>query len=104
MRISSFITGRRLVSLPFSDFCDPFFQTIEDSSLLQNELISYAKKNKLDYIEFRSSDMKFPSEPIEFRTDLRHILFLVQMKMNYSVVVRIIPEETLKKPVKKKFR
>ena len=74
MQISSFITGRRLVSLPFSDFCDPFFHSIEDSSLLQNELISYSNKNRLDYIEFRSSDMKFPPEPVEFRTDLRHIL------------------------------
>ncbi len=76
MQISSFITGRRLVSLPFSDFCDPFFHTIEDSGLLQKEVIAYSKKNKLDYIEFRSSDTKFPFEPIEFRTDLRHILLL----------------------------
>ncbi len=64
MQISSFITGRRLVSLPFSDFCDPLFNTLEDVILLQNELIAYAKKNKLNYIEFRSSDTKFPLEQL----------------------------------------
>ena len=76
MRISSIITGKRLVSLPFSDHCDSFFNSIEDSKELQEEMISYAKKNQLSYIEFRSSDTKFPFTQFEFRTDLRHILNL----------------------------
>jgi hypothetical protein len=51
--VKSWITGRRLVSLPFSDHCDPLI----DSAVDQEELLSYAYDRAVldgyDYVELR---------------------------------------------------
>lgn len=74
MEVKSRITGKRLVSLPFSDFCEPLFSSIDESEILKDSIFSYCKKNNFRYAEFRSSETKFPYETEHFRTDLRHIL------------------------------
>ncbi len=74
MEVKSRITGKRLVSLPFSDFCEPLFSSIDESEILKDSIFSYCKKNNFRYAEFRTSETKFPYETEHFRTDLRHIL------------------------------
>lgn len=76
MQINSFLTGKRIVSLPFSDFCEPIFTSSNNVESLKVNIINYSRKNKLDYIEFRSSETKFPFDSSNYRTDLRHILFI----------------------------
>ncbi len=53
MQIDSWLTGRRVVSLPFSDFCPPL--TIDDASLgdLVEELQSWRRQNKVPDIQIR---------------------------------------------------
>lgn len=74
MEVNSMLTGKRLVSLPFSDFCEPIFSSIDESEILKEAMLDYCRKNKLIYIEFRTSETRFPYETEYFRTDLRHIL------------------------------
>ncbi len=74
--IKSYLTGNRLVSLPFSDFCEPIFLSVNDAEEIKKFIIDFAKRQKLKYVEFRSSDTKFPFDAQEYMTDLRHILFL----------------------------
>ncbi len=74
MEIKSKLTGKRLVSLPFSDFCEPILNSIEESESVKEFIFNYCETNGLNYIEFRTSETKFPFETEQFRTDLRHIL------------------------------
>ncbi|WP_337872337.1 GNAT family N-acetyltransferase [Ignavibacterium sp.] len=74
MEIRSKLTGNRLVSLPFSDFCEPLYNSIEESELLKETIFNYCNSNELRFMEFRTSETKFPFETENFRTDLRHIL------------------------------
>lgn len=76
MLIKSYLTGNRLVSLPFSDFCEPLFSSLQDADELKQFMFKFGRKNKLKFIEFRSSEKRYPNDTEEFRTDLRHILFL----------------------------
>jgi lipid II:glycine glycyltransferase (peptidoglycan interpeptide bridge formation enzyme) len=76
MQINSFLTGKRIVSLPFSDFCEPLYSSILQADEIVSEIFSYAKNQKLEYVEFRSSETKFPLQSENYRSDLRHILFL----------------------------
>jgi len=76
MLIRSKITGNRLVSLPFSDFCEPLLSSIEESEKIKDAVFNYCNEQNLKFIEFRSSETKFPYETEFFRTDLRHLLFL----------------------------
>jgi CelD/BcsL family acetyltransferase involved in cellulose biosynthesis len=53
-RISSWITGRRLVSLPFSDHCDPLTGDGNSDSIVLEELRKEQRSQDWKYIEVRS--------------------------------------------------
>jgi hypothetical protein len=52
MDVRSFLTGRRGVSLPFSDYCEPIFLDESRKTDVVEGLKEYAKKSRWRYIEF----------------------------------------------------
>ena len=54
-RVKSWLTGSRLVSLPFSDFCDPLVDDQEDLELLLTAPEQEIQKENWRYIELRSA-------------------------------------------------
>jgi CelD/BcsL family acetyltransferase involved in cellulose biosynthesis len=65
-RVESWLTGRRLVSLPFSDHCEPLVDTPEDLAAIMIALETESRKGDLRYIEMR------PLERLEMVTSLQH--------------------------------
>jgi Acetyltransferase (GNAT) domain len=63
-RVESWLTGRRLVSLPFSDHCEPLVGEPEDFRALMAALEDEMPKYSWDYIETR------PLTPTEIPTSL----------------------------------
>ncbi|HEY4813419.1 MAG TPA: GNAT family N-acetyltransferase [Chthoniobacterales bacterium] len=57
--IDSWLTGRRIVSLPFSDHCEPLWDSAEDANLLIQYLQSAAIKQKWKYLELRPINAHF---------------------------------------------
>ena len=51
--VSSWITGRRLVSLPFSDHCEPLFREVDRSADFINSLRSQSDKQRCQFLEVR---------------------------------------------------
>ena len=76
MLIKSKLTGTRLVSLPFSDYCEPLFSSINEVEMLKDYLFRFGNNNNISYIEFRTTKTRYPYETDIFRTDLRHTLIL----------------------------
>jgi len=74
MIIKSALTGNRLVSLPFSDYLEPIFNSTQLFEELKKYIINYSKEFQLKYIEYRSLRMHFSSNLNQYRTDLRHVL------------------------------
>lgn len=64
-RLSSWLTGERLVSLPFSDHCDPLLENESSEGELLRELCEARSSKCLKYIEFR---------PRTTYPDLQHLL------------------------------
>ena len=58
-RINSWITGRRLVSLPFSDHCEPLIDSSRDMEAILNGLRACRDSRKLSYVELRPADPGF---------------------------------------------
>jgi len=58
-RVESFITGRRLVSLPFSDHCEPLCDSNEESDYLICNFQAALENQKLKYVEVRPTDDNF---------------------------------------------
>ena len=52
-RIQSWLTGRRLVSLPFSDHCDPLVENPEELQQLSAALLKNTQRRHWRYIECR---------------------------------------------------
>ncbi len=76
MFVTSWITGKRIVSLPFSDYCPPLFSDDSSKSLILNKILEYCKIENLKFIEFRTLDSNFPSPNESFRKDYRHSLII----------------------------
>lgn len=61
MIIDSFLTGKRAVSLPFTDFCEPLFPSDNSFNSLLEEIIKFGKAEKLNYIEFKDDNRLVPN-------------------------------------------
>jgi hypothetical protein len=60
-RISTWFTGRRLVSLPFSDHCAPLVRNSAQLTCLMNFLQSELENGNWNYIEIRANDLHVTS-------------------------------------------
>lgn len=63
-RVNSWLTGRRLVSLPFSDHCEPLLDEREDFDAFTSTMETQLDLEKLLYIEIR------PTRPLAFTGSL----------------------------------
>jgi CelD/BcsL family acetyltransferase involved in cellulose biosynthesis len=63
-RVTSWITGRRLISLPFSDHCEPLLHNAADEQVFASALEQTLRREKLRYIEIR------PTQPPADATSL----------------------------------
>ena len=59
-RITSWLTGTRLVSLPFADHCDPLFSDSGDTALLSS-LVKESVRQRCKYLELRPLDEGNPA-------------------------------------------
>ena len=60
MFVESFITGKRAVSLPFSDYCQPLISGGINFNELFNEVLKLGKSKRLKYLELRGGNKYFP--------------------------------------------
>jgi CelD/BcsL family acetyltransferase involved in cellulose biosynthesis len=58
-RVSSWLTGRRLVSLPFSDHCEPLVDDIDELNELLTPALQELRAGKIKYIDIRSLSLSF---------------------------------------------
>lgn len=63
-RVASSLTGRRLVSLPFSDHCEPLAEQPEDVAEILGTLAHYMRHERMSYAEVRprTSGFHMPAE------------------------------------------
>ena len=59
MQIDSILTGRRGISLPFSDFCEPIINGTGNIEEIFNSIKAFAKKCGWKYIQFRGGQKLF---------------------------------------------
>ena len=77
--IRSWLTGRRLVSLPFSDHCDPLVDKPVEFGNFAHTLKETWRREGWDYVEFRPQDGSLSNEP-EF--ELREPFYLHKVDLH----------------------
>jgi GNAT acetyltransferase-like protein len=61
-RVDSWLTGRRLVSLPFADHCEPLVDNPEERKEIFSSLQCALDRERLKYIEIRPMSANLPTE------------------------------------------
>jgi hypothetical protein len=83
MEIDSFLTGKRGVSIPFTDYCEPLVSNAADFSGLLDEILLYGKREGWKHLELRGGtgyfeqrgfDDRYPGGVTARSKYLRHIL------------------------------
>ena len=82
MEVDSFLTGRRGVSLPFTDYCDPLLDGDISFQELFSQTIDYGKKRNWKYIELRGGSDLEPRtsnlEPVSSSSSVQPSAFSLQ--------------------------
>jgi lipid II:glycine glycyltransferase (peptidoglycan interpeptide bridge formation enzyme) len=63
MEINSFLTGKRGVSLPFTDYCEPIIEEGIEFQDLLNPIIGHGKKSGWKYVELRGAAQYLSGKP-----------------------------------------
>ena len=53
--VKSWLTGKRLVSIPFATLCDPLISNSNDLELLFDSVLDLSKKHNISYIQIRTN-------------------------------------------------
>jgi hypothetical protein len=99
MEINSLLTGRRGVSLPFTDYCQPIISDKFDSQAIIGGLIGYGKKAGWKYIEWRGDGGCFRSvTPYSFY--FGHSLDLTRNEKEILFTFRDSTKRNIRKAIK----
>jgi hypothetical protein len=99
MEINSFITGKRGVSLPFTDFCDPILNDGVKFHDLIDSIAEYGKRGNWKYFELRCRKDLFPFS-LPSCTYLEHTVDLNKGEEQIYSRLRDTTRRNIKKAVK----
>jgi hypothetical protein len=98
MEIKSLLTGCRGVSLPFTDYCEPIINTIDQSDLF-GFILDYGRKSNWRYIEYRGGERLLDSVSYS-GLYYRHTLHLTQNKDKLLSKFRGSTKRNIKKAIR----
>jgi hypothetical protein len=99
MEIRSFVTGKRGVSLPFTDYSAPIIGGEQDVKESLHSIIRHGKASGWRYIEVRNP-LSFPDSIPAFATYLGHVLDLTGTEEFVKAGLRDSTKRNIKKAVK----
>jgi CelD/BcsL family acetyltransferase involved in cellulose biosynthesis len=101
-RVDSWLTGSRLVSLPFADHCDPLISDPEDLGLLLTELLERST-GKFRHVEIRSRSLA----PVDcgFRPDKdRYVLHVIDLRPNLEELFARLHKDSIQRKIRRSYR
>lgn len=102
MEVNSFLTGKRGVSLPFTDYCEPVISDTAQFQELFAAAVTFGVKNKWQYLEFRGGEAFLQNEePSECHYG--HTLDLTQGPRTLFAGLRDSTRRNIKKAEKEKI-
>ena len=105
-RVRSWLTGNRIVSLPFSDHCAPLCHTDEAFEWLVSELRSTNPTRKWKYIELRPTDDLSASkaEQMGFKPSARYTLHRVDLSPTVDEIFHTLDKNSLQRRIRRAQR
>lgn len=102
-RVRSWITGRRLVALPFSDHCEPLLMDRQSLSPLIAELQRQGQIGRENYVEMRPISASSEDLP-GFRFTHRFILHRLDLRPGAAEVFRRLDGDCIRRKIRRAER
>jgi Acetyltransferase (GNAT) domain len=105
-RINSWLTGRRLVSLPFSDHCEPLCDSAEDLNFLICYLRTALEHQKWRYLEIRPINGNFGQTCawIGFLPAAAYFLHTLDLRPDLDKVFRSLDKDSVQRRIQRAQR
>jgi len=101
-RIESFVTGRRAISLPFSDHCEPLVSAQEMLEPLLNSVTAYFRSENLRYIEMRP--LTSPQSMACFRGFRQFWWHTVDLRRDPADIFRALHKDCVQRKIRRAER
>ena len=100
-RVKSWLTGRRLVSLPFSDHCEPLCESKEEISFLMRYLQAALKHENWRYLEVRpiNGDFGQGEDRIKFLPAMRYFLHRLDLQPDLEALSRSFDKDCVQRRI-----
>lgn len=104
--ISSWLTGRRLVSLPFSDHCEPLCESAEDSAFLIRYLQTALEHQQLKYLELRPTNSALlETEALKgLQPSARYFLHVLDLRPSLEEVFQRFDRDSVQRRIRRAER
>lgn len=105
-RVNSWLTGHRLVSLPFSDHCEPLCDSAEDVNFLIRYLQTTLAHEKWKYLEIRPIYGNFgqTDEGIDFLPAATYSLHTLDLRPDLNEVFRNLDKDSVQRRIQRAER
>jgi hypothetical protein len=104
--VRSWITGRRLVSLPFSDHCEPLFDSPEELAFLLEYLRLRLHSEKWKYVEVRPVSDVFgeATKGVGFRSSRRYLLHRIDLLPEADQLFQSFDKDSIQRRIRRAER
>ena len=99
-RVTSWLTGRRLVSLPFSDHCDPLLGGDDAAITLLEELRNEQKRQKFSHVEFRPRN-EFPGLPSGAQPSESYCFHAIDLQRDEKAIYSGFHKDCIQRKIKR---
>jgi hypothetical protein len=100
-RVNSWLTGRRLVSLPFSDHCEPLCDSAQDLYFLIHSLQTQLESQGWKYLEVRPRDWNFGQlgDGISFLRGAKYYLHTLDLRPDLDEVFGNLDKDSVQRRI-----
>jgi hypothetical protein len=102
-RVRSWLTGGRLVSLPFSDHCEPLCDSAEDLDFLMRYLRTVVEHQNWRYLEVRPINWNFglSKDTSCFSPTARHFLHVLDLAPDIDELFRSLDKDSVQRRIRR---
>jgi lipid II:glycine glycyltransferase (peptidoglycan interpeptide bridge formation enzyme) len=100
-RVKSWLTGNRLVSLPFSDHCEPLCDSVQELNFLLRHLQTALGNEKMKYMEIRPVSLNFgqAGAGIEFLPAATHSLHILDLRPDWTELFQSFDKDSVQRRI-----
>jgi lipid II:glycine glycyltransferase (peptidoglycan interpeptide bridge formation enzyme) len=102
-RVKSWLTGARLVSLPFSDHCEPLTQTNEELQAIVQQLKRLVTRENWSYFEVRPTAPQ-ALESVGFHPASTYLLHAVDLSRDRDTIFRSLHKDCVQRKIRRAER